>query len=378
MRLATTLLGGLLIGALAGCSFTPTWPTTSTRPAPVLDHAGFGDTLRREGIDGGVPWRLAVFGDQRAMADGEFQALVRSIAAREAEPTARPPLAAILDTGDIVDDGRHADQFSMLARILEPLRRWPYLVAVGNHELGIVPEPAARDNLVRFMGDAPGPLFGRNRLWYRLDAPGVRLIFLDSNDWVYGPGEDQNPHRTQQLAWLSAQMAERFDGRTIVVMHHPIVSSSQKHRDQSSRMWGIRWDDRILAQMFLDGGVDLVFTGHTHTFERYRITGPGQRSFELVNVSGRPRDSLLWFGDGARRARDIGGRELRQLERTGWRAEDLEGFRIEQLDFLAEADEENQWAEVTVHPRGPIEVEMFFLVDRGAKGYASRGSFTID
>ena len=51
--------------------------------------------------------------------------------------TGGAPLVAIIDTGDIVDNGKHADQFAMLHDILEPVRAWPYLVAVGNHELDI-------------------------------------------------------------------------------------------------------------------------------------------------------------------------------------------------------------------------------------------------
>jgi predicted phosphodiesterase len=373
------LLVVLALGALNGCSFAPTWPTTSIQPAPTLAHPGFEESLARHRVDGTAPWRLVVFGDQRALADGEFQTLVGSIAQREQRTGSGSPLVAIVDTGDIVDDGRHADQFAMLSEILEPLRTWPYLVAVGNHELGSDLQNEARANFVQFMGDAPGPLFDRNRLWYRKDAPGLRILFLDTNDWVYGPNEDQSPHRTRQLAWLSAQMSEDFDGRTIVVMHHPIVISNKKHRGQAARMWSIRWNGEVLASMFARGGVDLVITGHTHTYERYRLTSPDGGSFHLVNISGRPRDSFLWIGDGARRARDIRGREVEQLIRVGWRREDVQGWKIEQLDGMFDKNtEENQWAELTIEPDGPLEVEMFFLVDRGAGGYASRGKFTID
>lgn len=369
----------LALCAVAGCSATPMWPTTSVEPVRVLDHPGFAETLRREGIDGSGPWRLVVFGDQRALADGEFQALVRGIADREAGLEGGTPLAAIIDTGDIVDNGKHADQFAMLASILEPVARWPYLVAVGNHELDQDLDAEGRTHFAQFMGEAAGPQFDRNRLWYRKDAPGLRILFLDTNDWIYSPSEDQSTSRTEQLAWLSAQMAEDFDGRTIVVMHHPIVSSSRKHQQQSALTWSIQWNEEVLARMFERGNVDLVLTGHTHTYERYRLTGPDGGNFQLLNISGRPRDSFLWFGDGARRAQDIRGREIAFLVRGGWRQELLEGWNIEQLDGVFDPDlEEDQWAEITVHPDGQLEVELFFLVDRGAGGYASRGRFTID
>ena len=55
----------------------------------------------------------------------------------------------------------------------------------------------------------------------------------------------------------------------------------------------------------------------------------------------------------------------------------LEGWQLEQLDGMFE-DEENQWGELTIHPDGKMEMEVFFLVDRGGGGYASRGKFLID
>mgnify|MGYP000387996777 CR=1 FL=1 len=86
---------------LAGCVGQPMWPTTSTNPVLPQEHPTLAESLRRQGVDGSQPYRLAVFGDQRALADGEFQALVRSIADREASLEGAPPLIAIIDTGDI-------------------------------------------------------------------------------------------------------------------------------------------------------------------------------------------------------------------------------------------------------------------------------------
>jgi hypothetical protein len=265
----------------------------------------------------------------------------------------------------------------MLKSILEPVNRWPYLVAPGNHELDEGITLVARDNFVEFMGDAPGPLFQGNQLWYRKDAPGLRILFLNTNDWIYGPGETLPARRTSQLAWLSSQMAEDFEGRTVVAMHHPIVISSKKHRDASARMWSVAWSGETLAEMFARGGVDLVITGHTHTYERFRLTSPSGDSFQHANLSGRPRNSFLWFGAGARRAKDIRGEELDHLIKVGWRREELEGWQFEQLDGMFE-DEENQWGELTIYPGGKMEMEVFFLVDRGNGGYASRGKFLID
>lgn len=369
------LISGLF---LAGCTAQPMWPTTSINPVPVQEHPTLAESLQRQGVDGTGPYRLAVFGDQRALADGEFQALVQSIADREASLGDAPPLAAIIDTGDIVDNGKHADQFAMLRDVLQPLRQWPYLVAVGNHELDQDLNYEGRRNFTAFMGAAPGPLFGEKRLWYRLDAPGLRLIFLDTNQWVYLRDGTLPEHRQEQLAWLSAQMSEDFDGATIVAMHHPLVISNKKHRTMAAELWSLKWSEQVIASMIAPG-TDLVLTGHTHTYERYRLAAPGGDSFHLVNVSGRPRDSFLWFGDGARRAQDIQGRELDFLGRAGWNRNDLEGWSVQQLDAMTDKDTEaNQWVEITVAPDGSLSGEAFYLVDRGEGGYRSGGKFGID
>ncbi|RKZ13095.1 hypothetical protein DRQ32_02330 [bacterium] len=369
----------LLLALLTGCSAKPMWPTTSNNPAPVLAHPDFAATLEREDIGRSSGFRIAIMGDQRALADGEFQALAREIARREDTLAGVPPLVAIIDSGDIVENGKYADQFAMLAEILTPLRHWPWLVAAGNHELDNSIDPQARTNFVQFMGEVPGPFFAPRRLWYRKNIPGARILFLDSNDWVYGPSDDQSVHNTDQLAWLSAQMAEDFDGRTIVVMHHPILSSSKKHRGMALRMWKIQWSDDLLAEMFLNGGVDLVVVGHTHSYERYRLTDPEGRSLQLVNISGRPRPGFLWFGAGPRRAKDIRGQEMEYFARLGWPPEQLAGWTIEQLEAMSDEDTEaNQWGELTVGPEGRFDLEMFYLVDHGEGGIRSGGVTAID
>jgi len=48
------------------------------------------------------------------------------------------------------------------------------------------------------------------------------------------------------------------------------------------------------------------------------IITDGQGEIVLVNLSGRPRDSVLWFGAGGRRARDIRGREDEWFAEAGW------------------------------------------------------------
>ena len=64
---------------LAGCFGAPMWPTTSNDPVAVQNHPTLAESLTRQGVDGSAPYRIAAFGDQRALADGEFQALVDAV-----------------------------------------------------------------------------------------------------------------------------------------------------------------------------------------------------------------------------------------------------------------------------------------------------------
>ncbi len=368
--------------ACAGSVGHGPWPMTSEGPVPPLAHPTLEDHVGTLAIEPEVPTRLVVFGDQRALADGEWQAMNELIAQREQLRRDDAPLLAILDTGDIVFDGSHRDQFAMLNDILTPLRRYPYLVGVGNHEVQNNQPGPARENLVRYLAPSLGEEFTVDRMFYRRDVAGVRLLFLDTNDLVYGPEGDRGSvdglsyRGRAQLRWLTEQLADSNGVHTtIAVLHHPLVSSSEKHRDQSVKLWSLAYGERTLPTILAEGGVDLVLTGHTHTYERFRLTAPGGRSFQLMNVSGRPRPSFWWIGRSARMAHDIAGKETQFLREHGWR--DLTGWQIEQLDAMLGRGA-NQWVELHLLGDGRIEAEVFYLLDEGREGARSEGPFEVD
>lgn len=364
--LAVLLLGlGVLLAGPASPALAGPWPRSAEQPVPVLGFPSLESTLaarRASALDG---LRFAAFGDQRALADGEWQAIVAAIAAQSATDSA---LCLVVDTGDIVNDGGYSDQFSVLAGILAPLRALPYCVAVGNHEVANDTKPIARDNTARFLTGLD-PELSAERMYYCKDLPGARLIFLDSNALVYGKGRGAAPApaRVQgQLDWLAARLADAPAGASrIVVMHHPLVQSSSKHREHAVALWSLEHRGRRLPDILLDGGVDLILAGHTHTYERFTLTRSDGRHLELVNLSGRPRSDFLWFGRSARRAKDIAGRELSWLADKGWR--NLADWRIEQRAAMVE-NESNQFGIFTVTPAGRISLEMCFLDERRPEG----------
>ncbi len=356
---ATALRIGLV--ALAAIALGAGWPRTSRNPIVPLPHPTVASRAAALTPDPSHGYSFVAFGDQRALIGRELERMIRSVdslSARDAR------MLFMVDTGDIVDNGSLNDQFTLLAEELKPLRRLPYAVGVGNHEVENNRPGPSRVNLARFLSSMGQPL-GPDRLYYAMTVGRVRFLFLDSNDLVY-KGTEENAEAiaaraAAQMEWLTRTLEDPAWGpeaTTVVVMHHPLVQSSAKHRAQSRELWSYTWKGRTLPDILADGGVDLILTGHTHTFERFRLERTDGRGFVLVNLSGKPEPSFLWIGAGARRARDIHGSEEPWLTGNGWR--NLKPWRITQDDVMDE-DESNQYGVFTVDADGGITLAMRFL-----------------
>jgi hypothetical protein len=82
--------------------------------------------------------------------------------------------------------------------------------------------------------------------------PGIRIFALDSNYM------DKS-----QLDWLEKELAASGSDWKVMFFHHPLYSSGDTHGS----------DDKLRAQlepMFLKHGVDAVFAGHEHFYERLK------------------------------------------------------------------------------------------------------------
>lgn len=343
------------------------WPDTSLEPARPLAEAP-------PDLPGAGPYRFISFGDQRALADGEWQEMLGAIAALAGRD---PSIRFMLDTGDIVYDGSHSDQFGFLREILDGGPRLPYLVAVGNHEVRNNRSEEARSHTARALSYLD-PALSAERLYYRKDIGPLRFLFLDSNDFVYGGEGDGIARRAQaQESWLVEELALAGGGVppvTVVAMHHPFLQSSSYHREESRALWSYRIGGRTLPERFAEAGVDLVLAGHTHTYERFRVTRVGEEGFTLINLSGRPRSLLLGMGGGGRKARDLRGAEAESLAEKGWR--DLDGWRVVQEDFMPGRGA-NQFGIFSVGSEGEIAFEACFLDEDAPEGFRRAGEVRV-
>jgi len=88
--------------------------------------------------------------------------------------------------------------------------------------------------------------------YYKLEKGGVSFYALNSNYMD-----------KRQLEWFTTRLAEDTNKWKIAFFHHPPFSSGKFHgSDESLR--------KVLHPIFVKHGVDVVFTGHDHFYERIK------------------------------------------------------------------------------------------------------------
>jgi predicted phosphodiesterase len=189
-----------------------------------------------EHLSGGI----IVYGDSRTGHD-VHQGLVMGMA------TIEP--AAVFHTGDLVKDGRVSANWIIFNRIVSKLPSGtPIYPALGNHE-----EEAQLyfDNF-----ELPG-----NERWYSVDdIAGLNFVVLDT--------ESNLASGSTQYQWLESELSSSASATdyTIVTFHYPLYSTSRHGSDEK----GVADD---LVPLFEQYGVDAVFAGHAHNYERFTING---------------------------------------------------------------------------------------------------------
>ncbi len=143
----------------------------------------------------------------------------------------------------------------------------PFYASLGNHD----------DPTQRFY-----KLFNMNgERYYTFTKGDARFFALDSN-YMDQP----------QLKWLDEQLSRSNDRWKIAFFHHPLYSSGARH--------GSEVDLRTrLEPMFIKYGVDVVFAGHEHFYERllpqkgiYYITQGGAAKLREGNIRKGPMTAV--------------------------------------------------------------------------------------
>jgi len=227
-------------------------------------------------VDRATPYRLAAFGDTRSN-----HAAHRSVI----EAMALDAPLAFFHSGDLVGTGTsESDWDHFFESEATMLLRAPLYPAIGNHE-GTGPQFV---DLFELPEDSPSP-----ERYYAVRYGSSLFISIDQYTNPYGAGSDQ-------LAWLETTLAEAKANPDIrqrfVQLHHSPYSSGSHKSNLTVR--------EHLSPLFEQYGVDIVFSGHDHCYERstvngvkYVITGGG--GAPLYSVAGdwwtEVSDSILHY-----------------------------------------------------------------------------------
>ncbi|WP_434345679.1 purple acid phosphatase family protein [Myxococcus virescens] len=193
--------------------------------------------------------RFGVLGDFGTGSSDQMD-VARSIQAR------RPEL--IVSVGDnIYDSGTDAEFESNFLRPMGSLlAEVPLFASLGNHEYVTNQGQPYLDNFYLPSNNPKG-----TERYYSFDWGNVHFVALDSSCLLEITSADRCTV-VEQLDWLEKDLATSKAQWKIAYFHYPLWSSGKYGSVTSLR--------KRLAPILEAGGVDLVFTGHEHDYERTR------------------------------------------------------------------------------------------------------------
>jgi hypothetical protein len=187
--------------------------------------------------------------------------------------------------------------FHMYAWLLANSPLWPTL---GNHDAGSA-NSGTQSGVYYDVFTLPtqgqaGGLPSGTEAYYSFDYANIHFVCLDS--------QDTDRSKTGMMAeWLRDDLASTARDWIICFFHHPPYTKgshdSDKVSDSSARLVEMREN---LLPILEQGGVDLVLTGHSHSYERsHLIDGHYGYSTNLVATNFKDRGDGRPDGNGAYR-----------------------------------------------------------------------------
>jgi Calcineurin-like phosphoesterase len=177
---------------------------------------------------------FAVIGD-----NGTGKAPQYDVARQLVKTHAETPFELVLMVGDNMYGSQRPRDFVDKFEIpYGPLLRMgiPFYAALGNHD-----HPENRHYSKFNMS---------NQRYYTFTRGAARFFFLDTN--VMDP---------PQVQWFDDALGNAIEPWKVVVFHHPIYSDGDRHGSNIALRV-------ILEPLLVRHGVDVVFTGHEHIYER--------------------------------------------------------------------------------------------------------------
>lgn len=223
-------LAGLLAAIAIASACAPRLPAV---PVPLRFPTGYVERVLPN-AEGAL--RLAVLGDFGTGGPGQYE-----MAARMAELHGEFPFELVLTVGDNLYGRQNADNF--VRKFEMPYRQLldrdvVFYASLGNHDdASQITYP-------------PFNMSGQRYYTFSPVGHDVRFFALDSGQ----------PDATQ-LEWLERELGAAPESWKIAYFHHPLYSSGRRHgSDEALRA--------LYEPLFIRYGVDVVFSGHDHFYER--------------------------------------------------------------------------------------------------------------
>jgi len=141
----------------------------------------------------------------------------------------------------------------------EMLRRSVLWSTRGNHE---VSEQVYYSQFTFPRAGEAGGLPSGSEAYYSFEYANVHFVCLDSSNTSMDPG-------SPMLTWLESDLAVTAQPWIIAFWHHPPYSKGSHDSDDIGNSGGLLVEARENMLPILEaGGVDLVFCGHSHCYER--------------------------------------------------------------------------------------------------------------
>ncbi len=175
-----------------------------------------------------------------------------------------------LHVGDIsqstgLDSEYQVEFFDMYPTMLRKTVFWPTL---GNHDEANANSSNQSgpyyDNFTLPTAAEAGGIASGTEAYYSFDYANVHFVVLNSCDVPRTTG-------SPMLTWLQADLASTAQDWIIAYWHHPAYSKGSHDSDVETELVEMR---QYVVPVLEDYGVDLVFSGHSHSYERsYLIDG---------------------------------------------------------------------------------------------------------
>lgn len=201
----------------------------------------------------------------------------------------------VLNLGDIcANDGRRPAHWKVFyEENLEdvPLaREVPYVTTPGNHDRA----NDGRDGVPNYRAAFPYPQF------FVLSYPDLAIFIIDSNvildQYQAIPDDEQEALFERWIcsgiadepSWLERELAGAPQRFKIVAMHHPPVSVGRHYNDWDRPDWGtdLSGKRRRFLDVLLDGGVQVVMSGHEHNYQHIEVRRGSARKLDVIVSSG--------------------------------------------------------------------------------------------